>query len=88
MHNCRCAVALYMDHMPASISAKKVSDLGAPLIKRCAFVGHLRNAEKTAAVIRVVGLIAIFLPVAETFNRILWQYQPFPIPSMDGLCVA
>jgi len=37
------------------MSAKKVPGGRSPIAKRCAFVGHLTNAENTAA---VIGLLA------------------------------
>jgi hypothetical protein len=49
----RFATALYIDDMRASTSAKKVPGGDAPIAKRCAFVGHLMNAENTAAVIEL-----------------------------------
>jgi hypothetical protein len=32
-----------------SMSTKKAPGAGSPIVKRCAFVGHLTNAENTAA---------------------------------------
>src|SRR5208337_1687070 len=56
----RCfARILYMDDMRVSMSAKKVPVTGAPLAKRCAFIGHLMNAENTAAVIGSLASIAV-----------------------------
>src|ERR1700730_10364975 len=43
--------------MRASTSAKKVPGGDAPIAKRCAFVGHLMNAENTAAVIELLASI-------------------------------
>src|SRR5260370_34042875 len=57
--SCRFATALYMDDMRASMSTKKVPGAGSPIAKRCAFVGHLRNAENIAAEIRLLAPIAI-----------------------------
>jgi len=45
--------------MRTSVSVKKVPGAGSPIAKRCAFVGHLRNAENTAAVIGLIGFIAV-----------------------------
>jgi hypothetical protein len=53
------AAALYIDDMRLSMSAKSVPGAGSPIDIRCAFVGHLRNAENNAA---VIGLFAS-LPV-------------------------
>src|ERR1700687_3581419 len=44
---------LYLDDMRASMSVKKVVGAGSPIARRCAFVGHLRNAINTAAVIEL-----------------------------------
>jgi hypothetical protein len=49
----RVAVDLYIDDMRASMSVKKVAGAGSPIARRCAFVGHLRNAINTAAVIEL-----------------------------------
>src|SRR3954447_15212964 len=43
--------------MRASMSAKKIPGGGSPIAKRCAFIGHLMNAENTAAVIDVLASI-------------------------------
>src|SRR5215471_8658435 len=51
-------MALYIDDMRASSSAKKVPGGDSPIAKRCAFVGHLMNAENTAAVIGLLASIA------------------------------
>src|SRR5208337_5650657 len=56
---CCFAPALYMDDMRVSMSAKKAPVRGAPLAKRCAFIGHLMNAENTAAVIGSLAPIAV-----------------------------
>jgi hypothetical protein len=45
--------------MRASMSAKKTPGEGSPIAKRCAFVGHLRNAENTAVVIVLLASIAV-----------------------------
>src|SRR5271170_122603 len=50
---------LYMDDMRVSMSAKKVPVTGAPLAKRYAFIGHLMNAENSAAVIGSLASIAV-----------------------------
>src|SRR5664279_2110056 len=56
----RClAIALYIDDMRASMSAKWAPGAGSPMDRRCAFVGHLRNAENNAAVIGVFASIAV-----------------------------
>ena len=39
------------------MSAKKVPGGDLPIAKRCAFVGHLMNAENTAAVIELLASI-------------------------------
>ena len=59
-----------MDDTRASMSAKKVSELVSPVTRRCAFVGHLRNAENIAAVMSLFVLMAVSLSVAEAFNRV------------------
>jgi hypothetical protein len=41
------------------MSAKKVPGGGSPIAKRYAFVGHLRNAENTAAVIELLASIVV-----------------------------
>lgn len=41
------------------MSAKKAPGVGSPVPKRCAFVGHLRNAENTAAVIALFASMAV-----------------------------
>jgi hypothetical protein len=52
------AAALYIDDVRASISARWVLGAGSPIDMRCAFVGHLRNAENIAAVIGLLAFIA------------------------------
>ena len=59
MGSLRFAAALYIDDMRASMSVKKVPGAGSPIARRCAFVGHLRNAENTAAVIGLFASIAV-----------------------------
>src|SRR4051794_29248713 len=56
--SCHCA-ALYIDDMDVSISAKKVPGAGSSVATRCAFVGHLTNAENTAAVIALLASMAV-----------------------------
>src|SRR5262249_29186921 len=59
----RCfATTLYIDVMRASMLAKYVSGAGSPIARRCAFVGHLRNAANVAAVIElfIIGRFAAF----------------------------
>jgi len=41
------------------MSTKKAPGAGSPIAKRCAFVGHLRNAENIAAEIWVLAPIVI-----------------------------
>jgi hypothetical protein len=41
------------------MSTKKAPGVGSPIAKRCAFVGHLTNAENTAAEIWLLAFIAI-----------------------------
>ena len=45
--------------MRVSMSAKKAPGAGSPITKRCAFVGHLMNAENAAAVIGLLAFIAV-----------------------------
>src|SRR4051794_36119072 len=52
------ATSLYIDDMRASISAKKEPAAGSPIARRCAFVWHLRNAENSGAVIRLLAFIS------------------------------
>src|SRR3979411_629304 len=59
MGDCSLAAALYIDDMRASMSAKWAPRAGSPIAMRCAFVGHLRNAENNAAVIGVFASIAV-----------------------------
>src|SRR5580693_9391728 len=48
---------LYMDDMRACVSVKKASGAVSPLARRYTFVGHLRNARNTAAVIELFASI-------------------------------
>ena len=46
-----------------TIKTMKVVGAGSPIARRCAFVGHLRNAINTAAVIELfVSIIAPSMP--------------------------
>ena len=58
--------ALYIDDMRASMSVKKVAGAGSPIARRCAFVGHLRNAVNTAAVIEL--FVSIITPIVPEFS--------------------
>src|SRR3978361_1077762 len=82
------AVALYMDDMRASMSAKKVSEFGSPMTRRCAFVGHLRNAEKTEVVIRLFALTAVRSLLLRCSTEFRWQFRLSPEPSVDSLRVT
>src|SRR6266566_9047531 len=56
---------LYIDDMRAWMSVKKASGAGSPIARRYAFVGHLRNAKNTAAVIDLlVSIMASIMPDA------------------------
>src|SRR3984893_5776132 len=57
---------LYLDDMRASMSVKKVVGAGSPIARRCAFVGHLRNAINTAAVIEL--FVPIITPIVPEFS--------------------
>ena len=48
---------LYIDDMRACVSVKKASGAVSSLARRYAFVGHLRNARNTAAVIELFASI-------------------------------
>src|SRR5260370_26748795 len=53
-----CATSeLYIDDMRACVSVKKASGAVSSLARRYAFVGHLRNARNTAAVIELLASI-------------------------------
>jgi hypothetical protein len=54
----RCFTSdLYIDDMRTCVSVKKTSRAGSPIARRYAFVGHLRNAGNTAAVIELLASI-------------------------------
>jgi hypothetical protein len=57
---------LYIDDMRVSMSVKKVVGAGSPIARRCAFVGHLRNAMNTAAVIEL--FVSIIAPSMQEFR--------------------
>src|ERR1700730_1192190 len=48
------------------MSVKKVAGAGSPVARRCAFVGHLRNAINTAAVIEL--FVPIIMPSVPEFS--------------------
>jgi hypothetical protein len=62
----RVTADLYIDDMRASMSVKKVAGAGSPIARRCAFVGHLRYALNTAAVIELFASIVV--PVMPEFR--------------------
>jgi hypothetical protein len=63
MGRLRVTADLYINDIRASMSAKKIAGAGSPLARRYAFVGHLREAENTAAVIGLfVSMAAPIIP--------------------------
>ena len=46
-------VDLYIDDIRSSMLVKKAVGAGSPIARRCAFVGHLRNAMNAAAAIEL-----------------------------------
>jgi hypothetical protein len=53
------ATALYIADTRASMSVKKAAGVDSPIVKRCAFVGHLRNAANVVALITSFASIAV-----------------------------
>jgi len=49
---------LYIDDVRSSILVKKAVGAGSPIARRCAFVGHLRNAMNAAAAIELFVTIS------------------------------
>src|ERR1700740_77716 len=53
---------LYIDDMRACVSVKKVSGAVSSIARKYAFVGHLRNARNTAAVIELLSIMPWIMP--------------------------
>ena len=65
------AADLYIDDVRSSILVKKAVGAGSPIARRCAFVGHLRNAINTAAVIELfVSISAKYAGVSVSADAI------------------
>jgi len=82
---------LYINDIRASMSEKKVAGAGSSIARKCAFVGHLREAQNTAAVIELFVFIAAatmpkFLRTRKEWREQL-QRKPRDFPLLSGPAV-
>src|ERR1700682_1568853 len=76
---------LYIDDMRSSMFVKKAVGAGSPIARRCAFVGHLRNAVNTAAVIEL--FVFIVASGFATFAADMIRTQIYHLfPLLAGWC--